>query len=214
MTREEWRRSSQFENSCQLYIMQKIDSCPERWHGLWKSSMNSENHKNIRTLVSAEEIAARIAELGRQIDEEMRGEDLVVIGVLKGSFVFMADLVRAIQRPLACDFLRVSSYENDRSTGVVRLEFDLTQPVQGKNVLLIEDIVDTGRTLQYLVNHIQAKQPAQLKVASLLYKEINPEMRGVIDYLGFTIPNDYVVGYGLDSDGLYRSLPFIGVKES
>ena len=164
----------------------------------------------IESLISAEQIQARIQELGREIEKDLADGELVVVGVLKGSFIFMADLVRAIKRPLSCDFLRVSSYENDRSAGVVRMEFDLTQSITDKNVLLIEDIVDSGRTLRYLLKHLQSKRPAKLRVASLLYKELNPEVRGMIDYCGFTIPNEFVIGYGLDSGGLYRSLPYVG----
>ncbi len=164
----------------------------------------------IEPLISSEQIQARILELGREIEKDLAGGELVAVGVLKGSFIFMADLVRSIKSPLRCDFLRVSSYENDRSTGVVRMEFDLTQSITDKNVLLIEDIVDSGRSLRYLLKHLQSKRPAKLRVASLLYKELNPEVRGMIDYCGFTIPNEFVIGYGLDSGGLYRSLPYVG----
>lgn len=168
--------------------------------------------KNIEVLISHSEIEKRVEELAREIETDFQNDgELVVVGVLKGSFIFMSDLVRKIKRPLACDFLRVSSYEQDRSTGVIRMEFDLTQPVKDKNVLLIEDIVDTGNTLKHLLKHMKAKEPKKLKVASLLYKEMGVGMRGYIDYVGFEVPNKYVIGYGLDSEGLYRSLPYIGV---
>ncbi|MBI2343007.1 MAG: hypoxanthine phosphoribosyltransferase [Deltaproteobacteria bacterium] len=163
-------------------------------------------------LISEKAIQERIVALGAEIDRDLKDGDLVVVGVLKGSFVFMADLIRAIKRPVSCDFIRVASYDHDHSTGVVRLEFDLTQPIADKSVLLIEDIVDTGRTLRFLLKYLQAKRPARIRVASLLYKEINPEVRGFIDYCGFTVPDKYVVGYGLDSEGLYRSLPHIGCR--
>lgn len=169
--------------------------------------------RTLQTLLTAEQVAARIRDLGAQIDRDLPDGELVVIGVLKGSFIFMADLVRSITRPLSCDFLRVSSYAQNKSTGVVRMEFDLTQSIAGKHVLLVEDIVDTGRTLEYLRAHVLAKHPASLKIASLLYKELRPELREHIDYLGFSIPDHYVVGLGLDSDGLYRSLPYIGYFE-
>lgn len=168
--------------------------------------------KSFETLLTVQQIQERIKDMAREIDRDLHDGELVVVGVLKGSFIFMADLVRGIKRPLACDFIRVSSYEQDRSTGVVRLEFDLTQSIQDKNVLLVEDIVDSGRTLRYLLRHLQAKKPAKLRVASLLYKEIHPEIKGLIDYLGFTIPDKYVLGYGLDSQGLYRSLPMVGYR--
>lgn len=165
----------------------------------------------IETLISAAEIQKRIEELGSRIVLDYRGKDLVVVGVLKGSFIFMADLVRQIPLPLACDFLRVVSYDHDRSTGVIRMEFDMTQPVAGKDVLLIEDIVDTGNTLRYLLKHLESKKPKSLKVCSLLYKEVGSGIRDKIDYLGFNVPSEYVIGFGLDSEGLYRSLPYIGV---
>lgn len=166
--------------------------------------------KEIDILIPKEKIEARVAELAAEIDRDFSGGELVVVGVLKGSFIFMSDLVRRISRPLACDFVRVSSYDHDRSTGVVRMEFDMTQPVEGKHVLLIEDIVDSGRTLKHLIAHMETKNPASLKVASLLFKEMGTDSRRLIDYLGFEVPHRYVIGYGLDSMGLYRSLPFVG----
>ena len=166
--------------------------------------------KNFETILSAEQIQKRVAELAQKISEDYQGKSLVVVGVLKGSFIFMADLVRHISVPLACDFLRLSSYHHDRSTGVVRMDFDMTQPVTGKDVLLVEDIVDTGNTLRYLLQHMDAKKPASLSVCSFLYKEVGSGVKEKIDYLGFTVPNRYVIGYGLDSEGLYRSLPHVG----
>ncbi len=171
--------------------------------------------KKIDVLIDREKIDARIAELAKRIENDFPGdEEFVVVGVLKGAFIFMSDLVRHIARPLACDFLRVSSYERDKSTGVVRMEFDMTQPIAGKHVLLVEDIVDTGRTLKALLGHMKGKKPASLKVASLLYKEVGSGMRPYVDYIGFEVPDDFVVGYGLDSEGLYRSLPYIGVVKA
>ncbi|MBI2346782.1 MAG: hypoxanthine phosphoribosyltransferase [Deltaproteobacteria bacterium] len=168
----------------------------------------------IKHLYTAEQIQTRIRELAREIERDFQGSDLVVVGVLKGAFVFMADLVRALNIPTRCDFLRVQSYDRDRSTGVVRMEFDLTQPITDTDVLLVEDIVDSGRTLRYLLKHLQSKRPRRVRVASLLYKELNPELRPLIDYLGFTVPNVYVIGYGLDSQGRHRGLPFIGYPKS
>lgn len=167
----------------------------------------------IHVLISTAEIQKRIEALAAQIEKDYRGKHLAAVGVLKGSFVFMADLVRQIQLPLSCDFLRVASYDHDRSTGVIRMEFDMTQPVAGKDVLLIEDIVDTGTTLRYLLKHLESKKPSSLKVCALLFKDVKSGIRDKIDYVGFTIPNKYVVGYGLDSEGLYRSLPYIGAIE-
>ncbi len=167
--------------------------------------------KEIEVLFTEEQIQARIKELARQIERDYPEQgDFVVVGVLKGAFIFMSDLVRNICRPLACDFLRVSSYDHDKSTGVVRMEFDMTQPITGKHVLLVEDIVDTGRTLTHLLKHLETKEPLSLKVASLLYKDMGTDMRKHVDYMGFEVPDKYVIGYGLDSEGLYRSLPYIG----
>src|SRR3989338_8879068 len=162
--------------------------------------------KEIEILISEKEIAQRIQELARAIEEEYRGKELVVIGVLKGAFIFMADLVRALSFPIACDFLRVSSYKNDRSTGIIRFEFDTTQPIQGKDVLLIEDIVDTGSTLRHLIKHLKDKGPKSLKVATLLYKETGNGGRTLVDYIGFEVPDRYVIGYGLDSEGDRKSV--------
>lgn len=168
------------------------------------------NKREIDILFSKEAIERRVAEMAREIEGDFRDGEMVVVGVLKGAFVFMADLVRQIRRPLTCDFIRVSSYEQDRDTGVVRMEFDMTQPVGGKKVLLVEDIVDSGKTLRHLRRHIEAKSPSQLKVATLLYKGSPTNSRGLVDYVGFDAPNRYVIGYGLDSEGVYRSLPYVG----
>ncbi|HEX5035776.1 MAG TPA: hypoxanthine phosphoribosyltransferase [bacterium] len=163
----------------------------------------------MKTLLSPEEIGSRVAALGSEISRDYDGRELVAAGVLKGAFVFLADLVRRISVPLHCEFLRVSSYADNRSSGEVRLDFDLTQPVEGKHVLLVEDIVDTGRTLRFLLEHLASKKPLSVRVCSLLYKEVDPSVRPLIDYVGFTIPNEYVVGYGMDDRGMLRSLPDI-----
>jgi hypoxanthine phosphoribosyltransferase len=167
-------------------------------------------NQQIEVLHTAQKIEQRITELALQIDADYGDEPLVVVGVLKGSFLFMADLVRSMKKNVRCDFLRVSSYDHDKTTGVVRMDFDLTQSIENDNVLLVEDIVDTGSTLGFLKNHLHGKKPRSLKVCSLLYKNIGVDNRHLVDYVGFEIPNHYVVGYGLDSEGLYRSLPYIG----
>lgn len=167
-------------------------------------------NKKIQPLITEAEIQQRVEALGKTLGEDYQGKNLVVVGVLKGAFLFMADLVRHIPLPLCCDFIRVASYEQNRSTGNVRMEFDMTQPVAGKDVLLVEDIVDTGRTLRYLIEHMKSHQPASLKLCTLLYKEVHGFPKKEIDYVGFTIPDKYVIGYGLDDQGLYRSLRYIG----
>lgn len=162
-------------------------------------------------LFSEQDIQKRIKELAAQINKEHgKKTELVVIGVLKGAFMFMSDLIRHLNMPVRCDFLRVSSYKNDANTGTVRMEFDLTQSINGSDVLLVEDIVDSGNTLRYLLEHLHTKKPGSLKVATLLYKDVG-KARNLVDYIGFETPKKFVIGYGLDTEGLYRSLPYIGV---
>ena len=167
-------------------------------------------------LISAEGIARRVAELGAQITQEYRplierGEEVVVIGVLKGSVIFLADLVRHIALPIRVDFMGVSSYGDETtSSGVVQITQDLSKPIEGKHVILVEDIVDTGHTVHYLLTNLATRQPGSLKLCSLLHKPSRQEREVDIDYLGFTIENKFVVGYGLDVAQQYRNLPFIG----
>jgi hypoxanthine phosphoribosyltransferase len=163
-------------------------------------------------LISADAIAARVAELGGQITTEYRGKaDVVVIGVLKGSVIFLADLVRHIALPIAVDFIGISSYGDATvSSGVVQITQDLSRPIEGKHVIVVEDIVDTGHTVHYLLENLATRRPASIKLASLLHKPERQERAVTIDYLGFTIPNKFVVGYGLDVAQQYRNLPFIG----
>lgn len=162
-------------------------------------------------LFDAESIAARVAALGAEISGRYRGEELVLIGVLKGSFVFMADLVRAIDLPMTCDFLRVSSYgAGTTSSGEVRFEFDTTQPIAGKHVVIVEDIIDTGLTISVLLERLATRGAASLAVAALLHKPARTTREVPIDFLGFEIPDAFVIGYGLDYAGKYRNLPYIG----
>lgn len=165
----------------------------------------------IDTLISAESIRARVDELGRQITNDYAGQEIVVVTVLKGSFIFAADLVRAIDVPLSVDFLGLRSYEGTESSGVVQITSDLTKSVEGKHVLVIEDIVDTGLTMQYLLQNLETRKPASVKLASLLHKPARAAVKIPIDYLGFTIDDVFVIGYGLDFDQLYRNLPYLGV---
>jgi hypoxanthine phosphoribosyltransferase len=166
-------------------------------------------------LISAEAIAARVAELGAQITAEYaplaKGADVVLIGVLKGSLIFMADLARHIAAPIYMDFIGISSYGDATvSSGVVQITQDLSRPIEGKHVIVVEDIVDTGHTVHYLMENLQTRRPASIKLASLLHKPERAEREVKIDFLGFTIPNKFVVGYGLDIAQQYRNLPFIG----
>ena len=166
-------------------------------------------------LISADAIATRVAELGVQITadyaQHASSADVVLIGVLKGSILFMADLARHIALPVYMDFIGISSYGDATvSSGVVQITQDLSRPIEGKHVIVIEDIVDTGHTVHYLMANLATRMPASLKLASLLHKPERSEREVKIDYLGFTIPNKFVVGYGLDVSQQYRNLPYIG----
>lgn len=171
---------------------------------------------NLEILHSAAEIKARVAELGQQITREYEGKDLVLIGVLKGSVIFLADLMREIDSSLTIDFMAVSSYKDATvSSGDVEILKDLTNPIRGKDVIVCEDIIDTGLTLFRLMEILGSRGANSLKIATLLDKpepRIKKEMK--IDYCGFRIPNKFVVGYGLDAAGRYRNLPFIAVVKN
>lgn len=168
--------------------------------------------RSLKPFISERRLLARVRALGRAIRKDYKGRDLVVVGILKGSFIFMADLARAIDLPITCDFLRVSSYGSGTvSSGRVRMDFDLSHPITGKHVLLVEDIVDTGWTLDHVLREIRRRRPASLKLAALLHKPDRTRVEVPIDYLGFTIPDRFVVGYGLDFDGRYRNLRHIAV---
>ncbi|HUJ58968.1 MAG TPA: hypoxanthine phosphoribosyltransferase [Kofleriaceae bacterium] len=167
-------------------------------------------------LISADAIAARVRELGAQITADYTAlaskADVVVVGVLKGSVIFLADLVRHIALPVFVEFIGISSYGDATvSSGVVQITQDLSRPVEGKHVIVVEDIVDTGHTVHYLLENLATRRPASIKLATLLHKPERAERVVTIDYLGFTIPNKFVVGYGLDMAQQYRNLPFIGV---
>jgi hypoxanthine phosphoribosyltransferase len=162
-------------------------------------------------LVSEEAIRTKVAELGRQISEDYLGQELLLVGLLRGAIVFLSDLMRAIDIPARLDFIGISSYGTGTESGAVRLVMDLETDIAGRHVLIVEDIVDTGKTLSYLVENLRARQPASLRLCALLDK---PERRQVpidVDYVGFEIPDKFVVGYGLDFAEGYRNLPFVGV---
>ncbi|MEZ4741153.1 MAG: hypoxanthine phosphoribosyltransferase [Bdellovibrionota bacterium] len=161
------------------------------------------------TLYSKEEVAKRVEELGKQISSDFNGQQLVVVGVLKGAFVFLADLVRAIKLPLQIEFIGISSYEGTTSTGEVRITSDLYKEIKGKNILLVEDIVDTGRTIDFLIDTLKVREPKSIKICSLLSKPEVHAMKNGLDYIGFEIFDEFVIGYGLDLDGSYRELPYL-----
>jgi hypoxanthine phosphoribosyltransferase len=163
-------------------------------------------------LIGAEELQAKVAELGRQISEDYQGRNPLLICLLRGAVIFLSDLIRATDIPLEMDFMAISSYGNStESSGVVRLVMDLKSSITGRNVLIVEDIVDTGRTLAYILDNLRTRRPADVKVCALLSKPSRREVQVGVDYLGFEIPDEFVVGYGLDYAENYRNLPFIGV---
>lgn len=168
----------------------------------------------LRPLISAEEIQKRCRELGARLSADYKGSELVMVSVLKGGFIFLADLVRHVSIPMELDFMRVRSYgSRTESSGVVEITADLTGPVEGKRVLFVEDIVDTGLTMTYLIRNLSTRHPIDIKVCSLLYKPERKLVDVPIEYLGFTIPNQFVVGYGLDYDEKYRNLPYIATMD-
>jgi hypoxanthine phosphoribosyltransferase len=170
--------------------------------------------ERIVTMLSAETIAARVRELGAQITKEYEGRPLVLVAVLKGSFIFAADLARQIDLPLRIDFLGVRSYgEGTESSGVVQIVNDLSKPIENEDVIIVEDIVDTGLTIAHLMDLFRTRHPRSVKVCSLLHKPARAKVSVNVDYLGFTIEDKFVVGYGLDFAEKYRNLPFVGVVE-
>lgn len=166
---------------------------------------------SLEVLIASQKIAARVQELGSQISKDYTDKQPVLIGILNGAFVFMADLMRQIDIPHASDFLRVKSYRSDRSTGVIQLDADITVSIKGRDVILIEDILDTGTTLDFLINHLLKKEPLSLKVCCFLDKGRNLSVREKVSYTGFKIPDQFVVGYGLDYNDQYRFLPYVAV---
>jgi len=170
-------------------------------------------HQDIaEILISEEEIRAKVKELGQQISRDYAGQDLLLIGILRGAMLFMSDLMREIDIPVNIDFMVVSSYGSGTTTsGEVRVLKDLDRGIEGRNVLLIEDIVDTGLTLNYLTKYLANRHPKSLKVCTLLNKPSRRRVEVKVDYNGFIIPDKFVVGYGLDYNEYYRNLPYIGV---
>ena len=172
--------------------------------------------KPFAELLSAETIRKRVAEMGAQISQDYKdlGDDLVLLCVLKGSVIFLADLAREVRLPLSLDFIGISSYGDEtKSSGVVQITSDVTRPIENKHVVIVEDIIDTGPTAHYLIDNLKTRRPASLKLCSLLHKPARSKVEVPIDYLGFTIPDKFVVGYGLDIAQQFRNLDFIGYVE-
>src|SRR5438045_4584807 len=166
-------------------------------------------------MFTADQIARRVKELGTQIERDYDGKELVLLGVLKGSYIFISDLARAIDLPLAIDFIGLSSYgEATESSGVVKITSDLSRPIEDKHVVIVEDIVDTGLTMRYLLDNLATRHPSSVKLCTLLNKPSRARTKIPIDYLGFQIEDRFVVGYGLDAGEKYRNVPFIGVMKN
>ena len=167
-------------------------------------------------MISADAIRQRVGELGDKIAADYRdhGADLVLVGVLKGSILFLADLCRRIDLPCQIDMIGIASYGDEtKSSGVVQITSDLTRPIEGKHIIVVEDIIDTGLTAHYLLDNLATRKPSSIKLCSLLHKPERAVREVTIDYLGFTIPNKFVVGYGLDFAQQYRNVGFIGYLE-
>lgn len=184
----------------------------------YRSSPVLDSLNNILTMQSNEKelildvktIQTRVLEMGREISEDYQGEELLVIGVLKGAFIFMADLIRTISIPLVTDFIQVSSYSSrSTSSGEICLMKSPSQPIVNNHILLVEDIVDTGLTLQWLVDYFSEQGAASVRVCSLIDKAERREHQTIIDYLGFAVPKGFLIGYGLDYDEKFRNLPEI-----
>jgi hypoxanthine phosphoribosyltransferase len=176
-------------------------------------SMSSDVHPDIEeVLITADEIQDKIRELAKHVSEDYRDKDVLLVGVLKGAFVFMADLAREIKLPIEFDFMAVSSYgSSTKSSGVVRILKDLDYEITGRHVLLVEDIIDSGLTISYLLRYLEARLPASLEICSLFWKKGEQAVPMEVKYPGFEIPPVFVVGYGLDYAEKYRNLPYIGV---
>lgn len=176
--------------------------------------MNRELYKDLQPeiLITREQLAARVAELGAQITEDYRGRELVIIGILKGAVVFLSDLIREIDLPISIDFMAISSYGSaTKSSGVVRIMKDLDRDIVERHVLVVEDIIDTGLTMSFLKNNLLSRGAASIRVCALLDKPERRLVRLSSDYTGFLVPDAFVVGYGLDYDQRYRNLPEVGV---
>ncbi len=170
--------------------------------------------EKIRVMISEEDVDAKIEELGRRISQDFEGEAVHLICILKGSIFFVCELAKRITLPVTIDFMQVSSYGAEtKSSGVVRLSKDLDEPLQGKNVIIVEDIVDSGRTLNHLVKLLGQRNPKSMTLCTLLDKPSRRVVEVDVKYTGFQIPDEFVVGYGLDYDQRYRNLPYIGVIE-
>ncbi|MCK4250507.1 hypoxanthine phosphoribosyltransferase [candidate division WOR-3 bacterium] len=165
----------------------------------------------MNVLIKKEALSQKVSEIGKQINDDYKNKNPILVGVLKGAFVFLADLLREIEVPIEIDFLSISSYNGKKSSGVVRLTNDLSLNIENRDVILIEDIVDTGRTISYIINNLKTRKPRSLVVCTLLNKKDDRIVEVPLTYIGFDVPSVFVVGYGLDYLNKYRNLKYIGV---
>ena len=164
-----------------------------------------------KVLISEEELQAKIKEMGQKISEDFRGKEPLFVGVLKGCFIFMSDLLRYVDIKCTMDFMAVSSYQGTSSTGAVKIGKDLSQDIEGRHIIIVEDILDSGVTLSYLKKYLEVRKPASISIATLLDKPARRKADVYADYFCFEVPDAFVVGYGLDYNEVYRNLPYIGV---
>lgn len=175
---------------------------------------SDDSGKKPKILIPEVKLQARITELAQEISHDYRGREVTAVCILKGSFVFFSDIIRRLDLPMACEFLGVSSYGNRMvSSGEVKVTLDINEPLEGKHVIVIEDLIDTGLTMSYIMNMLKARQPASLKSCALLLKTENLKTEATPDYYGFKIGKEFVVGYGIDHAGKYRGLPHIAFLE-
>ncbi len=168
----------------------------------------------IEPYITAEKVQSRVTELGQELQKHFGNERIMAICVLKGSFIFYSDLIRAMSNEVVCEFIGVHSYNGTQSSGEVKVTLDLSLPIEGQRVLLVEDIVDTGLTMNFLKSTLQLRNPKSITTVSLLHKPEALKVPCQMDYIGFEIRNEFVVGYGLDYEGYYRNLPYIGVVKN
>ncbi len=169
--------------------------------------------EEINILINKSKLEKRIEELGKQIEKDYEGKELVFVGILKGSVMFMSELAKNVKSSVALDFMDVSSYEGTESTGKIKINKDIRDSIEGKDVLIVEDIIDTGRTLTYVKEYLKQKNPNSIKIATMLSKPSRRVIELNVDYIGFAIEDKFVVGYGLDYNERYRNLPYIGYIE-
>ena len=169
--------------------------------------------EEINILINKSKLEKRIEEMGKQIAKDYEGKELVLVGILKGSVIFMAELAKNIKKSVALDFMDVSSYEGTESTGKIKINKDIRDTIEGKDVIIVEDIIDTGRTLTYVKEYLKQKNPNSIKIATMLSKPSRRVLELKVDYIGFAIDDKFVVGYGLDYNEQYRNLPYIGYIE-